>query len=237
MQPGGPAHVILILIHVIAAVTWLAQFPIDLIMSRLVKINQGKPNEATLMATHLRLGNAMGSVAGPLVLLSGFGLLYVWRFGFFGLTANTPPWLIVKQVVYVILFVLLLTVIAPNAKRIGPLVGQLMQGAATTGVTDDQRSAYHSISNVSRISAALVLLNIILGVWQSPEVPFNLPSAPSAAVSTDAGDDSADTVVTEEAAPTDAAAETATEAADDTAAETEAAEEAPTEEATEEAAG
>ncbi|MBC7810956.1 MAG: hypothetical protein H7175_07420 [Burkholderiales bacterium] len=168
MDVLGPGHIILLIIHIVSAGLWFAQFPLDFVMGRLVKTNEGKPSEAALLVAHLRAGTVLGQIAGPLVLLSGLGLLVVWHWGLFGLTATTPVWLIVKQVVYVILMGIVGAVITPNAKRIGTLVTELTQGKDASPVTPDMRAAYSRIMLVSRITGLLVLLNIIIGKFAGP---------------------------------------------------------------------
>ncbi|MCA9904890.1 MAG: hypothetical protein KC547_13630 [Anaerolineae bacterium] len=156
---------ILLIIHIVAVGLWIGQEGVTFALGRLIKGAAGKPQELTLMNAHLAAVGFMGGLAGPVVLLTGLGLIWVDGYGLLGIGGGlTPTWLMVKQIVYIILLILVFGLITPRVKQ----YQQAAAAAAASGgaVTPEVRSLWNQARTIALIHSALVLLNIILAVWK-----------------------------------------------------------------------
>jgi hypothetical protein len=153
-----------LIIHVMAAGMVFAQIPIELILRRIRARQQGTPAELATLLLHGQLNASLGAIGGLGLLISGLALSFISPFGVLGMGGNTPAWLIIKQVNYIIIFVVLMALLQPLAKRIFPAFAQAAQSAST--VTDDVRKHYSRLQMYSLIINALVVVNIILGIWK-----------------------------------------------------------------------
>ncbi|MCC6615572.1 MAG: hypothetical protein IT320_19015 [Anaerolineae bacterium] len=158
-------RIILLVIHIVAVGLWIGQEGVTFALGRLIQGAAGKPQELTLMSAQLAAASFMGGMAGPIVLLTGLGLIWVDGYGLLGIGGRfTPTWLMLKQIVYIILLVIVFGLITPRAK-------QYQQAAAAAGasggtVTPEVRALWTQARTIGLIHSALVLLNVILAVWK-----------------------------------------------------------------------
>jgi hypothetical protein len=154
---------ILLIIHIICAGLWIAQFVTTLVFERLIHSNQGKPAELTLMMAQIRVSSTAGMIAGNGILLTGLGLLAADHLGFLGIGGSiTPLWLFIKQIVYIILLVIVFVGINPVAARLQKQITVATDG--NTLATSDMRAALNRLRMIIYAHDAFVLLNIILAV-------------------------------------------------------------------------
>ena len=154
---------ILLVIHIICAGLWVAQFVITFVFERLIHVNQGKPAELTLMAAQIRLGSTAGMIAGNGILLTGLALIATEHHGFLGIGGSiTPLWLFIKQIVYIILLLIVFVGINPMAARLNQQIASAADG--NTLATSEMRLQLNRIRMVIYAHDAFVLLNIILAV-------------------------------------------------------------------------
>src|SRR5687768_17092052 len=108
-------RVIFLVPHIIFAGMATTQVPVTLVLRRMIRDAEGKPNEITLMGTFGQVVGFLGQVGGIGLLLTGLALLGVDRLGLLGLFGPTPTWLFAKQVIFIIIIVLIVTVLVPRA--------------------------------------------------------------------------------------------------------------------------
>src|SRR5687767_6127421 len=97
-----------LIIHVMAAGMVFAQIPIELILRRVRARQQGTPAELGTLLLQGQLNASLGAIGGMALLISGLALSFISPFGVLGIGGNTPAWLIIKQVNYIIIFIVLM---------------------------------------------------------------------------------------------------------------------------------
>ncbi len=153
---------IFLFLHIIAAGLWITQFVVMVVFDRLIRANADKPPGVTLMMAEVRLLNTLGLLGGPGILLTGLGLLATDRLGFLGIAGITPPWLMIKQILYIILLIIVFALMMPMARR---LESQLKAATASSVLITPEMSALHRrLVMISYLQDALVLVNIFLAV-------------------------------------------------------------------------
>lgn len=157
------ARTILLVIHIICAGLWIAQFVTTIVFERLIRANEGKPAELTLILAQIKVSSLAGMIAGNGILLTGLGLTAVSHYGLLGIGGTvTPLWLFIKQIVLIILMVIVFVGINPIAGR---LMGQISASAdGATLATPEMRADLSRVRTIVYVHDALVLLNIILAV-------------------------------------------------------------------------
>ncbi len=161
------ARNILLVLHIISAGIWIAQFPLEIIFRQMRKKAEGTPAELTILTTMLQLLGGMGQIGGMGVLITGLGLIGVSGLGFLGLGAPTPAWLFIKQVIYLILLAMVFTLIRSASEK---MEVALEKAQASNGVvTPEIRSLTDRVSQIALAHNALVLVNIVLAVWKMPQ--------------------------------------------------------------------
>ncbi len=154
---------ILLVIHIICAGLWIAQFVTTLVFERLIHTNEGKPAELTLMTAQIRVSSTAGMIAGNGILLTGLGLLATDHLGFLGIGGSiTPLWLFIKQIVYIILLIIVFVGINPLALRLQRQITVASDG--NTLATHEMRTQLNRLRMIIYVHDAFVLLNIILAV-------------------------------------------------------------------------
>ena len=164
MQLGALLRIILLSLHLIAVGVWVASEVAMIALQQMQRTNAGKPAELTLMAANLRVTGFMGSLAGPIVLLTGLGLMVITGYGIFGIGAPTPLWLFIKQIIYVVLLVIVFVFIRPVASD---LEADFAEARANNGLVSDQIKALaRRVYSLGHIHTALVIINLVLAVWK-----------------------------------------------------------------------
>jgi hypothetical protein len=153
-----------LIIHVMAAGMVFAQIPIEIILRRIRARQAGTPAELGTLLLQGQLNASLGAIGGMGLLISGLALSFISPLGVLGIGGSTPAWLVIKQINYLIILVVLMALLQPLAKRIMPAFAQAAQSAST--VTDDVRAQYSRLQLYSLIINALVVVNIVLGLWQ-----------------------------------------------------------------------
>lgn len=154
---------ILLVIHIICARLWIAQFVTTLVFERLIHTNEGKPSELTLMTAQIRVSSTAGMIAGNGILLTGLALIATEHLGFLGIGGSiTPLWLFIKQIVYIILLVIVFVGINPIAARLQKEI--TVAADAGTLATSEMRAQLNRLRMIIYAHDAFVLLNIIMAV-------------------------------------------------------------------------
>ncbi len=154
---------VLLVIHIICAGLWIAQFVTTLVFERLIRTNEGKPAELTLMTAQIRVSSTAGMIAGNGILLTGLALLATEHLGFLGIGGSvTPLWLFIKQIVYIILLVIVFVGINPLAARLQKQIAVASDGNSLA--TSEMRAQLNRLRMIVYAHDAFVLLNIVLAV-------------------------------------------------------------------------
>ena len=153
------ARTILLVIHIFSAGCWISSFPIGLILSRMAKANPGQA--PTISMIDGELSQVLGQIGGLGILITGLGLIAIDKTGFLGIGAPTPTWMFIKQVVYIILVVIGVAVMMPQAMRLGKLM-EASKGAPTA----ESRAILARLGTYGYVINLLVFINIVLAVWQ-----------------------------------------------------------------------
>jgi len=154
---------VLLVIHIICAGLWIAQFVTTLVFERLIHTNEGKPAELTLMNAQIRVSSTAGMIAGNGILLTGLALIATEHLGFLGIGGSvTPLWLFIKQIVYIILLVIVFVGINPLAARLQKQIAVASDGNILA--TAEMRAQLNRLRIIVYAHDAFVLLNIILAV-------------------------------------------------------------------------
>ncbi|MBI1279590.1 MAG: hypothetical protein GC179_15795 [Anaerolineaceae bacterium] len=154
---------ILLVIHIICAGLWIAQFVTTIVFERLIHANSGKPAELTLMLAQIRVSSTAGMIAGNGILLTGLALIATEHLGFLGIGGSvTPLWLFVKQIVYIILLIIVFVGINPTASRLQKEISAAADGG--TLATAEMRLQLNRLRMIIYAHDAFVLLNIVMAV-------------------------------------------------------------------------
>jgi uncharacterized membrane protein len=167
-QPGikenAMIRVVLLILHIIFAGLWMAQFPIVLIFSRAIAAQANRPAGVTLLHMQIRLQSIMGMLAGVGILVTGLGLTFVSRWGVVNIGGFTPDWLLVKQIVYSVLLVIVFAGIMPASRR---LIKQFnAQANGNPSVTPEMGRLARRIRWLGYLEALLIVVNITVAVWK-----------------------------------------------------------------------
>jgi hypothetical protein len=157
-------RVVLLALHIIAAGTWIAQFPAELGFRMALRGSRGKPVELPILIAQGRVLNMMGQIGGIGILLTGFGLIGIERLGFLNIGGITPNWLLFKQIIYLAAMLIAFAVLMPAQRRLRPLIVEAVKGTPT--VTPEIRQLMDRSMMASRLVNLLVLVNVVLGVWK-----------------------------------------------------------------------
>ncbi|MCL4250516.1 MAG: hypothetical protein KJ065_20365 [Anaerolineae bacterium] len=77
-------RLILPIIHIVAVGLWIGQPGVTFALGRLIQGAACQPQELTLMSAQLAAVGFMGGLAGPVVLLTGLGLIWAGGDGLLG---------------------------------------------------------------------------------------------------------------------------------------------------------
>ncbi|MBE0691175.1 MAG: hypothetical protein IH587_13735 [Anaerolineae bacterium] len=158
-------RIVFLVIHIVAVGLWISQEGVKFVLGRLIQGAAGKPQELTLMNVDLAVAGFLGGLAGPVVLLTGLGLIWVDGYSLLGIGGGlTPTWLMIKQIVYIILLILVFGLITPRAKQYQKAAAAAAASGGT--VTPEVRALWSQARTIGLIHSALVLINIILAVWK-----------------------------------------------------------------------
>ncbi|MFN8530426.1 MAG: hypothetical protein U0670_17630 [Anaerolineae bacterium] len=153
---------IFLILHILSVVMWLGGFVASFALRGLLRSSSELQQQITLKLALLRIGGIGGAIGGMGILITGFGLIGVDRFGFLGLMGTTPTWLFIKQIVYIIAFVLAMALINPQSRK----VGAALAAAVRSGDLSEVRALEPRLTMLTMISNLLVVINIILAVWK-----------------------------------------------------------------------
>lgn len=154
---------ILLVFHIIAAGVLITQFPVGIVLGRLVKSRAGTPDELTYTLVQGRLMAAMGAIGGMGILITGLLLTFIDGFGVLNIGGTTPGWLVMKQIAYIVSLILVYGLVQPMAKKIYPEFAKAAAGAGT--VTPEVRAQLSRLTMISMVVNLLVFVNIVLAVW------------------------------------------------------------------------
>jgi hypothetical protein len=160
----GTIRIILLALHIVAAGFWISQFIAERATRVRLKDERGRPNSIALMMQRGRVIGMLGSIGGPLILLTGLGLLAVNGYAFLGIGGYTPPWLFAKQVIALAALAIVFVWIQPRDKRLTAAFE-----AAATGdshVTPEMLALEKQMVQISHVNHLIVLINIVLAVWK-----------------------------------------------------------------------
>lgn len=157
------ARTVLLVIHIICAGLWIAQFVTTFVFERMIRANEGKPAELTLILAQIKVSGLAGMIAGNGILLTGLGLTALSHYGLLGIGGTvTPLWLFIKQIVLIILMVIVFVGINPIAMRLQKQITVAADGS--TLATPEMRADLSRVRKIVYIHDAFVLVNIILAV-------------------------------------------------------------------------
>ncbi|MBX3086570.1 MAG: DUF2269 family protein [Anaerolineae bacterium] len=154
-------RVIFLVIHIISAGLWIAQFPVSLILDR-VRRTLAPEALTAFRVTQGQVLSGLGQMGGMGILVSGFGLIWADGWGLFNLTAPTPSWLVLKQVFYVIAFGIVGALVIPGQAQMRKAAATVAQGNPPADILAIENRAIMA----SHVVNLIVLINIILAVWK-----------------------------------------------------------------------
>ena len=160
----GTMRTIFLILHIVCAGVWVSELVVSFVLRRLAKRLEDTPAEAWVRIGAGRTAALKGNIGGIGILVSGFSLIGVYRWGFLGLWAAdvTPTWVILKQALFMVALVLVFAVVVPSQRRVRKPRLQAAEGGASVSVTE--RTTLDRAPLVSPIVGIVVLLNIIIGV-------------------------------------------------------------------------
>ncbi len=158
------ARNLLLVLHIISAGIWIASFPIGLILDRMGKKAQG-PAAGIYGALRGEMSGRLGQIGGIGILITGLGLIGIDKYGFLGIGCQTPTWLVIKQAIYVILFIIGVGVLGPIGIRIEKAMSAARAGGAPPA---DVQALIARVKQLGYLTNLLVLINIGLAVWKQP---------------------------------------------------------------------
>jgi hypothetical protein len=159
----GAVRIVLLIIHISAAGMWISEEVIGLILKRLINKNKGQAAELTLASAALTIFKSFGPLASMGILITGIGMTLTNGWVLLGIGGFTPPWLLIKQIVYIGLFVMVMVWIQPHAQRLEKAFGE---ATAAGSMTEEARALVSRLWTLVSIHSLLVLVNIILAVWK-----------------------------------------------------------------------
>lgn len=158
-------YTIFVILHVLSAGVWIGLGVVTILTNNFRIRAAGTLGELYLMRLTLICGGVMGNIGGIGILISGPAMAGIHHLPWFAF--STFPWLAIKQVVFVIVLAVTFAIYVPRSKKIGRRVGEEMGGAhPASGASAELRAMFDRLITISMVIQALVLVNIILGVWQ-----------------------------------------------------------------------
>jgi hypothetical protein len=158
------ARVVLLVLHIISAGVWIAQFPAELGFNIARRSVKGTPAELPVLIAEMRVLGLLGQIGGLGILITGFGLIGIQQLGFLNIGGVTPNWLLVKQIIYLATLLIFIIGIMPATRKLRPMLVAAAQNA--TGITPEITELSNRLLLLSRITNLLVLINIVLAVWK-----------------------------------------------------------------------
>lgn len=156
-------RVVLLVVHIISAGLWISEEVIGVVLSRMIHTHKGKPTELTLATLAMTLFGIMGPLATVGILVTGIGMTLHSGWALLGIGSYTPPWLALKQVIYLVMLAYVMVILRPKAE-------QLMKSFATStasGILNDEgRALLSQFWVIGTIHSLIVLVNIVLAVWK-----------------------------------------------------------------------
>lgn len=160
----GTVRFILLTLHIVAAGLWISQFIAERATRVTLKDGQERPNPISMMMQRGRVIGMLGSVGGPVILLTGLGLLAVNGYAFLGIGGYTPLWLFAKQVIALGALAIVFIWLQPMDKRLSAEFEVAAKG--NNQVTPEMLAIDKRMAQISHINSLLVLINIVLAVWK-----------------------------------------------------------------------
>jgi hypothetical protein len=156
----------LLVIHIISAGFWIAQFPVEMVLQRWLRNHRGKSGELPVIAAVGSILSMMGQIGGMGILITGLGLVAIEGLGFLSIGGNTPLWLTIKQVNYLIAMGIVgYFIVRPQKEFVGEL--EAVANGGTSSIPQNELvQRFNRLMVPSRIVNLLVLINIILAVWK-----------------------------------------------------------------------
>jgi hypothetical protein len=155
---------VLLALHIVAAGLWISQFIAERATRVSLKDAEGHPNPIALMMQRGRVIGMLGSIGGPLILLTGLGLLAVNGYAFLGIGGYTPLWLFAKQIIALVALAIVFIWIQPADKRLSAEFAAAAK--VDSRVTPEMLVIDKRMAQISHINNLLVLINIVLAVWK-----------------------------------------------------------------------
>lgn len=151
-------------LHIISAFIWLSMIPADLILSGIIKKNDGKPINKDLVSAWLKILNLTGMIGLTGILISGIALVVIHPV-FTLMDFSSNHWLVSKQVITVLLIVLTGMKFIPIGKKVRLALADNL--SASDAATTEAVNNIKTLSKLAKIMAALLVVNFLFGTMHS----------------------------------------------------------------------
>jgi fucose 4-O-acetylase-like acetyltransferase len=152
---------IVIVIHILSAVTWLSFLPVDYILRKNIRETEDINVKKKLISVWLKTSNLLGIAGMSGILVTGIIMVSVSSdYHFFQFSMN--HWLATKQVFMVVLIVITFVFLIPNAKTLTAKIENDLQGETTLNENINQN--IDKISKILSVMNVLVLINFLLAI-------------------------------------------------------------------------
>jgi len=153
---------IVIVIHILSAVTWLTFLPTDYILRKNFRETKSVPVQKKLISIWLKTANLLGIAGMTGIFVTGILLVFFStnNYSFFQFSMN--HWLATKQVFMVVLIVITFVFLIPNAKILMSKIENDLQGE--TALNKNINQNIDKVGKILSVMNVLVLINFLLAI-------------------------------------------------------------------------
>ena len=154
-------HSIILVIHILSAVTWLSFLPIDYILRKNIRESNNLSVQKNQIKVWLKASNLLGIAGMSGILVTGILLVSISHvYSFFQFSSN--HWLATKQVIMVVLIITTFVFLIPNAKKLSSEIEGDLDSNST--LKDSVKTKMGKVGKILSVMNVLVLVNFLLAI-------------------------------------------------------------------------
>ncbi len=144
---------IILVIHILSAVTWLSFLPVDYILRKNIRETDDVNVKKKLISIWLKTSDLLGIAGMSGILVTGIILVSASsHYHFFQFSMN--HWLATKQVFLVVLIIIIFIFLIPNAKKLSAQI--------KSGLRDEKSLNENTIEDMDKVGKILSVMNVLV---------------------------------------------------------------------------
>lgn len=152
---------IVIVLHILSAVTWISFLPIDYILRKSIRETENLSAKKELVSVWLKTSNLLGIIGMAGILVTGIIMVSINDYySFFQFSVN--HWLATKQVFMVVIIITTFVFLIPNAKKLTSELATIVSD--NNSLSTEIEGKVDKIGKILSVINVLVLINLLLAV-------------------------------------------------------------------------